>query len=399
MDKMIKKISTGFSMTGVGRIARTALSVGLALAVSSLLYNEAIAETSLSTVAPVSSPSTGLPTANVTLPATATPVVTPLPGDADAVSATPGGIYVPSVITPTPHPSNYNFSRVSSKKNTPCDVILILGDSRSCSLIKALWDNDDYESLYYYADRTNAIDAICRKGNRMIVICAEPGGSLKSGAVLRATNRMLNLLNNNANLKNQRSYTFFNMFGLNDCILDKASATGYLSYDAGLIGTLPYCNHVYQLNAGPINKNMDPVPDDEANLIIAKYNSEFKDTAGVTIVDLYSYLMTSGYHTEFSQIDVSGLHYDAETNTRIMSYILGIASNAIGAPNTVAINTPVPILPVLASPAAASFSPAATTVSSAVSPAPKSAAVLPTGSPAETASSAVLPTASGTTAP
>ena len=222
-----------------------------------------------------------------------------------------------------------NFSKTSSKKNTVCDCILILGDSRACSLIKALWDSDDYESLYYYADRTNAIDAICQKGNRMIVICAEPGGSIASGAVERAAGRMLSLLNSNANLRNQKSYTFFNMFGLNDCILDKASASGYLSFDSNLIGNLPYCTHVYQLNAGPVCQNMNPVPDDAANAIIEKYNKGFKNTNDVTIVDLYTFLTTSGYHTEFSQIDVSGLHYDAATNVKIINYIIGIAGNVV----------------------------------------------------------------------
>ncbi|MCR4787598.1 MAG: hypothetical protein K5888_03335 [Lachnospiraceae bacterium] len=263
-------------------------------------------------------------------------VATPVPST-DAV-ITPA---VPAVPTLSPNVGNNNFSKTSSK-NTPCDVILILGDSRACSLIKALWDNDNYESLYYYADRTNAIDAICKRDNRIIVICAEPGGSLQSGAVTRATNRMLNLLNNNVNIRNQKSYTFFNMFGLNDCLLDKASAKSYIPYDTSLIGTLPNCTHVYQLNAGPVCMNANPVPDDEANAIISKYNADYQSTSAVTVVDLYGFLMTSGYHTEFSQIDVSGLHYDAETNVRIMNFILGVAYEAVLSASPV--NTGIPAM-------------------------------------------------------
>ena len=310
-----------------------------------------------------STPAGGVPAgANTTTPAGGVPAGTVAATPDPSILVIPRDEAAPlpavSPVVPTPQPSSYNFSRTSSKKNSPCDVVLILGDSRACSLIKALWDNDDYESLYYYADRTNAIDAICRKGNRMIVICAEPGGSIKSGAVDRAVGRLSTLLTNNENLQNQKSYTFFNMFGLNDCLLDGVTSSGYIAYDTKLIGLLPFCTHIYQLNAGPVSKNSEPVPDDELNAMIYKYNQSFKNTAGVTVVDLYDYLMTSGYHTEFSQIDVSGLHYDATTNVKIMNYILAVAYEAVSTPVLPGI-TPAVATPVIPA-ASLSTAPAAT---------------------------------------
>ena len=347
------------------------ISSVLALCVSSILYVSSYAllptpDNNTAVTQPAVTNTAAVPTA------TPDPSILVIPRD-DAV-------VLPQVtpVVPTPQPSSYNFSKTSSKKNSPCDVVLILGDSRACSLIKALWDNDDYESLYYYADRTNAIDAICRKGNRMIVICAEPGGSIKSGAVDRAVGRLTNLLNNNENLQNQKSYTFFNMFGLNDCLLDGVSNSGYIAYDTKLIGLLPFCTHIYQLNAGPVSKNSEPVPDDELNAMIYKYNQSFKNTAGVTVVDLYDYLMTSGYHTEFSQIDVSGLHYDAATNVKIMNYILAVAYEAVSTPVlpgiTPAVATPVmPAIPTVqpvATPVVPTASNIFATFIPAVSPSP-----------------------------
>ena len=336
------------------------------------------------------------------------PVVIPSPAAGNnplvpgAVTVTPDpAAFV--ITAPTPQPSSYNFSRTSSK-NTPCDVILILGDSRACSLIKALWDNNDYESLYYYADRTNAIDAICRKGNRMIVICAEPGGSIKSGAVDRAVVRLNSLLNNNANLQNQKSYTFFNMFGLNDCLLDGVTKSGYVSYDTKLIGLLPYCNHVYQLNAGPVSKNSEPVPDDELNTMIDRYNQTFKTTPAVTVVDLYTFLMTSGYHTEFSQIDVSGLHYDATTNVKIMNYILGVAYNAVGTAVLPGLSSPLPTsaLSVNTPKAVSAFSSPSpiVPVASTASAVPTAPAILSPAVPVSTPAAPILmPSASAALAP
>ena len=344
------------------------ISCILALCVSSILY--------VSSYALLPTPDAGaLPAAT----ATPDPSILVIPRDDTTV---------PPQITPavpTPQPTSYNFSKVSSKKNSPCDVILILGDSRACSLIKALWDNDDYESLYYYADRTNAIDAICRKGNRMIVICAEPGGSIKSGAVDRAVGRLTSLLNNNENLQNQKSYTFFNMFGLNDCLLDGVTNAGYIAYDTKLIGLIPFCSHIYQLNAGPVSKNSEPVPDDALNAMIYKYNQSFKNTAGVTVVDLYNYLMTSGYHTEFSQIDVSGLHYDATTNVKIMNYILAVAYEAVSTPVlpgiTPAVATPVmptiPTIPAVSTPMIPAVTAVATPPATAVATPPVTAVATP----------------------
>ena len=82
---------------------------------------------------------------------------------------------------------------------------------------------------------------------------------------------------------------------------------------------------MYHLNAGPITEDgYFYLENDLTNETIEKYNEQFCDTLNVQVVDLYSYLMTTGFDTvDDSENDFpkTGMHYDMSTDITIINML------------------------------------------------------------------------------
>lgn len=204
-------------------------------------------------------------------------------------------------------------------------VKVIIGDSRTMGLIVTLGKNEEYTKFCENVDGA-VYDAIFYKDGTWLLICSQAGGYYKSGAYKRAANRAISLFNSNQFLKDCTNVSFFNLFAFNDLFLDpqncRVAPSRYIEDDAKYAGYIRGCKNVYQFNAGPI--------DEEGyaemfyginNALLADYNSLFVGNNRVKVVDLYSYLYTQGYKGIVNEVDSTGIHYENDTNEKIIKLI------------------------------------------------------------------------------
>lgn len=223
-----------------------------------------------------------------------------------------------------------NASEQPAIDNSKNRCVIILGDSRAGSIVIDLKNDPTWEE-WYAGGKLPASDAVFKKGNTIVVLCTQSGGRISDGTFLECVDRMYAVMSNHPFLEGCKSYTLFNMFGINDCVFEsnhEIYPPMYVFYDQKIYENLGYVNKVYQLNCGPIdangslNKVMPGI-----NSGVNAYNKYYKKDGDVKILDLYSYMKKNGY-TSDGVIDdsnnnmPSGLHYDTGTNMKILNFIL-----------------------------------------------------------------------------
>lgn len=214
--------------------------------------------------------------------------------------------------------------------NSKTRCAIILGDSRACGILIDLKNDPTWET-WYSGGKLPASDGVFKKGNTIVVICTQSGGRISDGTFLECVDRMYKVMSTHPFLEGCKSYTLFNMFGINDCVFESNHEKYppiYVFYDQQIFEKLGYINKVYQLNCGPIDTNgflngiMPGI-----NSGVNAYNKAFKRDGDVRILDLNSYLRKNGYTSDGVLDDAnynipSGLHYDTGTNMRVLNYIL-----------------------------------------------------------------------------
>lgn len=224
-----------------------------------------------------------------------------------------------------------NGTSVIDNSQTKC--VIVLGDSRTCGIIIDLQKDTSWEPLYLYSKDTS-YEAVFKKGNIMLVLCARAGAKIVDETYEDCMECMYKLLGTESHIQGCKSYSFFNYFGINDCVFTSEHEKYppmYVYYDQVIYEKLGYLNKVYQINCGPIdpngslNKMMPGI-----NSGVKAYNKFFKRDGNVRILDLYSYLSKNGYATNDIIDDKknnmpSGLHYDTATNMKVLNYIISNA--------------------------------------------------------------------------
>lgn len=216
--------------------------------------------------------------------------------------------------------------KASALENMKCKIII--GDSRTTGIIATISQDKDITHLYDYFEGS-IYDAIYLKGDTLLVLCSQGGGYYKNGAYDRAAKRALKLLQSEDVLKNCSSYSFYNLFAFNDIFLEPASckeAPGrYIKKDSEIVSQIRGCQSAYQFNAGPVDeRGTSTWKYLVTNPMIAEYNQGFKSNSGVTVVDLNGYLYSSGYTGIVTPEDDAGIHYNDETNRKIVDLLLAL---------------------------------------------------------------------------
>lgn len=218
----------------------------------------------------------------------------------------------------------------SVRKTLPANIdfgnkcVLIVGDSRACSLSRTLNDYCGFK-LLYAQNEGSVTEVVLQKGKTLVAICGEGGGSYKKGSFNRAVKDMNELLVNDEMLKKRSTYYYIDMFGVNDINETPNAPLTYLEKDEIIADNNPGIIQMYHFNAGPITEDgYFYLENDLSNETIEKYNEQFKNTEKVQVIDLFSYLMTNGFDTvDDSENDFSktGMHYDVSTDIEIIYLI------------------------------------------------------------------------------
>lgn len=202
--------------------------------------------------------------------------------------------------------------------------VLIIGDSRACSLSRTLNEKLGFK-LLYAQNYDKVTQVVLQKGKTTIAICGEGGGSIKKGSFDRAVDAMNDLIINNEQIKNRNCFYYIDMFGVNDINENPKAPVAYMKRDEEIKENIPRIVKMYHLNAGPITEDgYFYLENDLTNETIEKYNEQFCDTLNVQVVDLYSYLMTTGFDTvDDSENDFpkTGMHYDMSTDITIINML------------------------------------------------------------------------------
>lgn len=315
---------------------------------------------------------TNIPAATVA-PAQATvPVATVAPAQATVPAAVPtaNSVTVPTVpVSPAPvvSPSNIAdgsantipYTQVTEFK-APAELInlkpstncfIVFGDSRSCSLACTLITDKTWKKIYV-SNNYPYSDIVAVKDNTMMVICAEAGGYYDNGAYNRAYSRFNRINNATTGIVNSAVHYYCNLFGVNDVMIAKRNSTSdYLRMNEAIRSANKNAEVFYQFTAGPIDETGTA---ELTNAEIEKFNSHYKNTKRCAIIDLYAYLADSGFKAAITAEDTTGLHYNTDTNYKILGLILSIAksentASAIAPATTAAPNTTIPtVMPTVA---------------------------------------------------
>lgn len=224
----------------------------------------------------------------------------------------------------------YSAKQTVSTAVSKC--IIIIGDSRTSSLIGTMNSDKTYKQLYYRSEAPE-LDAIFLKDDVLIAICSESAGYYDNGAFERAFGRMNSLITTNPNMSKTSNYYYFNLFGVNDVFMKGLgsieNSAKYIGIDEQIKDIWPQVIRFYQFNAGEIsydgwlyNRGI------MNNELIEKYNMHLKSTEKVEVVDLYSYLKVFGYGTSDDSVEgytKSGVHYDEDTDWKILNLIYSLA--------------------------------------------------------------------------
>lgn len=216
------------------------------------------------------------------------------------------------------------------RKNLPTNIdfgnkcVLIVGDSRSCSLGRTLSEVCGFKPLYAQ-NEGSVTKLILQKGKTTVAICGEGGGSYKKGSFSRAVKDMNELIVNNESLSGRNCYYYFDLFGVNDINENPDAPMEYIRKDEAIAENNPKIAKVFHFNAGPITEDgYFYLENDLTNETIEKYNEKFGSTERVQVIDLFSYLMSRGFDTvddSDNNIPKTGMHYDSLTDVEIIYLI------------------------------------------------------------------------------
>lgn len=251
---------------------------------------------------------TVIPTSMETASPAVVPVVTTNETEAASLQAVPTAAII-SEIAPIPA--------------TEPTTIGIIGDSRTCSLIVTLCQDKTWEKIYMNVDYDNNIsNAAFKKGKYVIALCGEAKGYYQAGSADRTLTGLISLFESNKELKTGCKIQVVDLFGINDAWMrDKKAPASYMLFDSQIKGAMGRCDSVYHCTAGPINKEGTVWPGCNNN-DIKKFNAGFVPNEDVDVLDLFSYLLNSGYEAPISDIDPTGLHYDMATDVKVLNYII-----------------------------------------------------------------------------
>ena len=349
----------------LNKIAVTALSAALTYTLcicAAASPNVANIPTATVNPAQATVPTTTVAPAQATVPTT---TVAPTQAAVPTAVPTANPVTVPTVpVSPAPvvSPSNIAdgsantipYTQVTEFK-APAELInlkpsancfIIFGDSRSCSLACTLITDKTWKKIYV-SNNYPYSDIVAVKDNTMIVICAEAGGYYDNGAYNRAYSRFNRINNVTTGIANSAVHYYCNLFGVNDVMIARRNSTSdYLRMNEAIRSANRNAEVFYQFTAGPI----DEVGTAElTNEEIEKFNSHYKNTKRCAIIDLYAYLADSGYKAAITAEDTTGLHYDTDTNYKILGLILSLAK----AENTTSATTAAPAAAPVTVPSAA----------------------------------------------
>ncbi len=189
----------------------------------------------------------------------------------------------------------------------------------------------EYKKLYNSSSGC-LYEAIFQNGDTYIAICGEGGGYYYNGALDRTVVSMDRLLNSRQEIKQADEYYYFNLFGVNDIHAAGSKAfdapSDYMAADESIADGNTKIKKMYQFNAGPVvSSGWMTQQGIINNATIKKYNEKFKATNNVKVIDLYSYLAKRRYGAiidSSSGTQMSGIHYDSDTNRKIISLIFSL---------------------------------------------------------------------------
>lgn len=207
-------------------------------------------------------------------------------------------------------------------------TILILGDSRTCSIVNLMMNDSSYEKLYFNLEDAK-VDAVFKKGDTNFVICSQGGGGCMDGALRAAKDRMLGIVANNPALLCVKETYLFNLFGINDADRNVyATVNGYSAVNGELQRKIPGLVGMFQFNIGPITEDGYIAEVGLSNEKIVRFNDVFRKIRYATPIDLYSYLIESGFDTiddtELYGVK-TGIHYTDETTGKILKLIISVS--------------------------------------------------------------------------
>ena len=231
------------------------------------------------------------------------------------VHAEPGTTTTPGTIT-APVPVVKNSDK----------CVIVIGDSRTCSLNCTLFGIAPEKCYKFTEDRKNGVNnAVFKYDNIWYVISGEGGGCQSKGSYDKALLRCSQIVEEMPQLMACGSYSVVNLFAINDLYYNRKKYStypvSYLSKDAMLLTGYPYCDRVFQFNAGPVDPNGKAAKSGLTNELINQYNAGFVSNNLVTCVDLNTYLNNAGFTAIIDKNDNSGIHYDHDTNIKIFNLI------------------------------------------------------------------------------
>lgn len=242
-----------------------------------------------------------------------------------------------SVALPTAPETTANSENPAGQltQSIPCPerCIIFIGDSRTVCLADCLEYVEGYNKVYFYTEepKRGVHDTIFynTEGDLAVVFIGECRGYYLNGAFDYSVKRLKNYLNNNVLINNCRSYTYCNLFSVNDILLSsrarRTSALKYSKANTRLASSLKNRFAYYQFTAGPISERGHVYQTGLTNETIEAYNAGLVGNDEVILWDLYGFLMNQGYDCIVNEIDPEGIHYDAITNFKILNEILKLA--------------------------------------------------------------------------
>ena len=207
------------------------------------------------------------------------------------------------------------------------DLIVIVGDSRACSLAISLTESEDYVALESPLNReykiNNGIFSF-ESEDSIIYIVAYGGGTVLNEYELTLdwTENILSKLD----LSKFSSYNVVNIFGVGDSCNDeyKDKVEKYIQITSEFLHRVTDEVNFIQCTIGPIDESgcMYPLWN---NKDISLYNGYLSLTCtlnGIRVLDLYNELVESGFTCKYIEgVDTTGVHYDSKTDLYIMKYI------------------------------------------------------------------------------
>lgn len=204
--------------------------------------------------------------------------------------------------------------------------LIIIGDSRACSLSNSVNSFGEWNLL---ADNRVAPDQgwiLYESSEMKLAICEYGGGSLTNGAYEKGLDWAKEVMSAEWVTANTK-FCIFNIFGLGDVNTGfLPDSNGYYNEKGEAFAKENQENCVYyQCTVGPIDeKGTIGQAGVWTNQMIQEFNQKFEETDNVKIYDLYEFLQKEGYECVISDSDPTGVHYQMETDRKMLEEFVGI---------------------------------------------------------------------------